>query len=225
MANKLDWAEIQSADYGLANPSSFVLSLESAKLLLALVYSKAIYRGAWVVGTDKPSDSEWDDIQEFVSDTADALFFGGKMIILEDQKTAGTNGGTFSAGAWRVRDLNTIVHDDIGITLASNEFTLPAGRYPISVNCPFYTVYQNRCRVYNVTDAAIELEGQNAYASITTVQGVAHLAGVIDISSSKTFRIEHRCRSTRGTNGFGVEVNTYVPVPYEVYTQAIIQKI
>lgn len=225
MADKLDWTDIQSADYGLSNPGSFTLSLESVKLLLALLNSRAIHRGAWVVGGDKPSNSEWNDIQEFVSGAIDALFLGGMMVILEDQKTAGTNGGTFTSGAWRTRDLNTIVHDDVGITLSSNEFTLPAGRYPISVDCPVYATQQNRCRVYNVSDTAIEIEGSNAYGSTTTVQGIARLTGLIDISSSKTFRVEHRCRSTRAANGFGVEVNTYFTVPYEIYTKVVIQKI
>ncbi len=74
MAAKLDWQNIQSADYGDTNPSSFTLSLENVKLLLVLLSDRAVFRGAWVVGGSPPSDAEWDDIQEFVSGATDALF-------------------------------------------------------------------------------------------------------------------------------------------------------
>lgn len=77
MAEKLDWTEIQSADYGSTNPSNFALSLESVKLLLSLLASRAVYRGAWIVSAGMgpptpptpPTDSEWDDIQEFTDST------------------------------------------------------------------------------------------------------------------------------------------------------------
>lgn len=68
MADKLDWSEIQSADYGLSNPSGFTLSLESVKLLLVLLNDRAIYRGAWVVGSVPPIDTEWNNIDEFVAE-------------------------------------------------------------------------------------------------------------------------------------------------------------
>ena len=42
-----------------------------------------------------------------------------------DQKANNTDGGTFSNGAWRTRDLNREVCDDDGIvTVANNKFTL-----------------------------------------------------------------------------------------------------
>ena len=37
------------------------------------------------------------------------------IAIIEDQKSAGTAGGTFTSGAWRTRDLNTEVSDPDGI--------------------------------------------------------------------------------------------------------------
>lgn len=69
MADKLDWGDIQSADYGLSNPSSFTLSLESVKLLLVLLSSRAVFPGAWVVGGDEPTASEWNTIDAFVAGT------------------------------------------------------------------------------------------------------------------------------------------------------------
>ena len=58
--------------------------------------------------------------------------FSGYAIFC-DQKTLGTDGGTFTSGAWRVRDLNTTIAntDASNITLGTNEFTLQAGNYSI----------------------------------------------------------------------------------------------
>lgn len=66
--SKLDWSEIQSTFYG-ESPGSFTLSQESVKLLLVLLESRPVYRGAWTVGGDAPTDSEWDDIQQFTDNT------------------------------------------------------------------------------------------------------------------------------------------------------------
>ena len=45
----------------------------------------------------------------FTVPTAGGLF--SSYAVIEDQKTSGTNGGTFTSGDWRVRDLNTEVFD------------------------------------------------------------------------------------------------------------------
>ena len=40
---------------------------------------------------------------------------------IQDQKPQGTYGGTFTAGAWRTRDLNTVLTNTItGASLAAN---------------------------------------------------------------------------------------------------------
>ncbi len=227
MFGKLDWSEIQSADYGYSNPSSFMLSLESVKLLLVLLNDRAVLKGAWKVGSEPPTSSEWDDIQEFVSGTIDLLFGNGKMIcILEDQKTAGVDGGTFTAGAWRVRDINTKVFDEIGVTLSSNEFSLPAGKYLILATTPGFDVDRHKIRLYNTSDSAADIQGQNSHShSPSNATVLARLEGVVDIATSKTFRIEHRCQTTKASTGLGISINTFFTVPYEVYTRVIIQRI
>ncbi len=49
-----------------------------------------------------------------------------------NEQPSGTEGGTFTSGAWRVRDLNTEIADPDGIvSISSNQFTLGAGSYLI----------------------------------------------------------------------------------------------
>ncbi len=68
--------------------------------------------------------------------------------IISDQKTQDTDGGTFSSGDWRTRDLNNTIADPDGIvTIPASEdrFTLQAGSYPIeAVSYTTLTLQNNR---------------------------------------------------------------------------------
>ena len=56
---------------------------------------------------------------------------------IQDQKPQGTHGGTFTSGAWRTRDLNTVLTNTItGASLATNQITLPAGKYYVEADVP-----------------------------------------------------------------------------------------
>lgn len=78
---ELDWGKMQSADYGSVDPSSFILDHTSVKLLLVALDARVPFRGAWVVSGDPPTDAEWDEIQEFVSNTIEELLQMGILAI------------------------------------------------------------------------------------------------------------------------------------------------
>jgi len=150
----------------------------------------------------------------------------GDYIMLSDRKSSGTNGGTFTSGAWRTRDLNTENADAGGhCSLSSNEFTLAAGTYRITASAPAYWVGTHKARLYNVTDAAVQQDvgsndmyGTSEYsrAGGTTDHAQTHsfIKGRFTIASSKVLRIEHRCTTTYATLGFGVASS----LASEVYT-------
>ena len=154
---------------------------------------------------------------------ADAGLFAS-YALLQDQKTQNTAGGTFTTGAWQTRDLQTEVYDGIGITISSNEFTLPAGSYLIKWSAPSYSVGTNQSRLYDVTGSAAAGQGSSLrvpaavdYRSDTTPStGSARVAP----GSSNAYRIEHYCGTTFATYGFGYPANFGV----EVYTQIEIYK-
>lgn len=71
------------------------------------------------------------------------------------QVTAGSNGGTSIQKAWTTRPLNVEDFDEIGISIASNQLTLPAGTYFFSGRCTlFHTSYSitPRCRLRDITN-------------------------------------------------------------------------
>lgn len=126
--------------------------------------------------------------------------FGGKYAHYREEQ-ASANGGDFTQGAWRTRVLNTEVTDEIGITLASNELSVPAGTYYFRGRGPALAVVQHQLRLYNVTDTAVILYGSVHYCGAEG--GDVFVSGRFTIAGTKSIRLEHYCQSTQNSNGFG----------------------
>lgn len=60
----------------------------------------------------------------------------GNLAHICDEKPAGTTGGTFTTGVWNIRALNTVKADNIGVTLAADTITMPAGNYFCDIYVP-----------------------------------------------------------------------------------------
>lgn len=120
-----------------------------------------------------------------------------------DEKTSGTDGGTFTSGAWRTRTLNTEVSDAGGVgSLSSNQITLPAGTYIVHAWAPAYSVAGHRLRLQNITDTATILLGSSTY-SVASTQSHAQLMGRFVLAGSKAIELQHYCENTQATNGLG----------------------
>ena len=167
---------------------------------------------------------------EYYSGSAWASVGGGggtssTVAAFSDQKAANTSGGTFTQGAWRTRDINTTVGTNgiSGASIASNQITLPAGTYLIQGSAPAYDVNQHMTRFYNVTDSTVAINGGSAYTDTTDTM-VTHspFSGVVVISGSKTFEVQHYCGTTAATFGFGIAANNG---SVETYTQITILKV
>lgn len=149
-----------------------------------------------------------------------------EIIHLQDQKSDGTNGGTFTAGAWQTRELNTIVADTGGhCSLASNQFTLEAGVYEVRARATAHRVTYHRLRLRNVDDSETlsTLSGNEWSTSTADNTGNAELMGVFTISQSKTFELQHYCQTTNASFGYGLDDNMSLGV--EIYTDIILRKV
>lgn len=156
---------------------------------------------------------------------------GGQVVIrppdyiyLRDEKTAATDGGTFTSGAWRKRDINTEV-SDVGnhASLSSSQITLAAGTYEFAISCPAFNVNNHRAKLYNVTDAAdVELGTSMFTGTGSFSTNRSEIVGRFTIGSSKVFEIQHKCGSTQATNGFGEKANLS---DAEIYTIARFWKV
>lgn len=147
-----------------------------------------------------------------------------RVAYLSDVKPSGTAGGSSVIGT-QTRTLNTIV-DNTGIvtSLASNQFTLPAGTYQIEASAPGYNTGLLKARVRNITDSTTAIIGSSEYTHTTSVAGSMRsvLVGEITITTSKTFELQMYTGGAQATNGLGVAA---VTGESEVYSQVKITKI
>jgi len=125
---------------------------------------------------------------------------------ITDSKASGTSGGTFTSGAWRTRDLNTIEDDpDSIVTLASNQFTLGAGTYLIQWSAPAIKAGSHKTQLWDVTGSTDLAKGTSEYtASADSIQTQSFGFDIVTLTASNTFEIQHRTAITHATNGFGV---------------------
>ena len=127
-----------------------------------------------------------------------------KIAIVYDEKTQNSNGGTFTTGAWRQRDLNTKLDSDTIVSLASNAVTvLATGKYLIRANCPAYTVGRNQCRL--TKNNSLLQQGTSEYAATNGNDSIKSIVvWVGQLTANDVIRIEHQCDTTVATYGFGV---------------------
>ncbi len=143
-----------------------------------------------------------------VKQAVEALGGGGGApdIILEDQRTSGTHGGTASvAGSWETREVNTELRDvNNDCTVASNQFTLSTGTYYIEWEATHYNTDSTRSKLYNISDASdVAFSNTAFFRSSSDVQGLTLGAGVLAIASSKVFEIRSRVANTISSIGRG----------------------
>jgi hypothetical protein len=156
--------------------------------------------------------------------TVSGTTFGSALLHVRDEKSNGTNAGTFTSGSFQTRTLNTVMTNEIsGASLSSNQIILPSGTYYIDGIAPVYAVENHKLKLRNITDSSDVLIGISNYASSSGFVGNnAHLTGRFTIASQKTFEIQHRSSSTTNSNGFGTSASMSV---IEVYADIQIWKV
>ena len=145
-------------------------------------------------------------------------------ILIREEQAQNTDGGTFTSGSWQTRVLNTEVSDTGGhATLASNQITLAAGTYEVSIAAPAYAVNRHQARLQNVTDATTTIIGMSFYIGAAAGDGmsVSLIKGKFTIAGSKAFEVQHQCQTTKTTNGYGTAANFTT----EVFTVAEFWKV
>lgn len=95
--------------------------------------------------------------------------FGGQLLHIRNEQTAGTNGASITINTWQTRVLNTVKTNEItSASLASNQITLPAGTYFVEAYAPTYmrmassgadTVVKATMKLYNTTSSTDVLAG------------------------------------------------------------------
>lgn len=142
-------------------------------------------------------------------------------VLIEDQKAQNTPGGTFTSGAARTRDLNTIVANAESLaSLGSNQVTLVPGIYIIRATAPAMLVNRHQAWLQDLTAGAPGTtikRGTSGFQISTsgTAPNYSTVVARITPTSDIVIELQHQCATTRATNGFGLEAN----LGTEVYSQ------
>jgi len=118
---------------------------------------------------------------------------------------SGTNGGTFTSGAWQTRPLTTISTTSAFASLSSNVITLAAGTYRVSGSALGNQVDWHQLRLRNTTDSATLLVGVLSFAAAASPYGatLSSISGRFTLAASKSVELQHYGQTTRSTDGFG----------------------
>lgn len=139
-------------------------------------------------------------------------------ILIRDEKSNGTPGGTFTSGAWRTRDLTVEVSDTGGhASISSNQITLAAGTYKVKAHAPAFQVTWHKTKLRNITDASDIVIGTS---ELSTSPGAdqcrSFLEGRFTIAAPKVIELQHYSSSSQATQGLGQPTSIGVIEVYSV---------
>jgi len=148
-----------------------------------------------------------------------------EKVFIKDHKGSGVDSGSFTTGAWRKRDLNTVTGATGIVSLNSSVITLVPGHYSINWRAPVYDgVGGHSSRLYDADNATEVITGSSDYSGGssggTSTASVGK--GEIRVTTETDFELQHICSITKATDGFGKKSGL---AANEVYAQIEITKI
>ena len=151
---------------------------------------------------------------------------------VEDQKASGTNAGAcnaVSAGTWFQRNLNALTANNTGITLSSNQLSIPAGTWEVDFNVPgFASLNRFIARIYNVTNSAMLCQSTSASSDVA-VTDYAKISCRFTLSGTKTVEIDMNVQTAAANTDCLGRASCLVALTgmcdFERYTQGTILKI
>lgn len=146
------------------------------------------------------------------------------LLHIQDQKPTGTSAGSSSAGV-QTRTLNTILVDNVGITLNANVIeSLPIGDYYAEILVPACRPNTHKGFLYNVTDANNELIGTSEKQEVSADnQSWSKISESFSIATIKDFEIRQYINQGVASYGLGQAVSDGATI--EIYTDVKIWKV
>ena len=144
-------------------------------------------------------------------------------VIIEDQKAQNTAGGTATSGSWQTRTLNTLVRNHGTLaSLATNQFTLPAGTFYIAWSAPACQCDGYQTRLQNITDTSTAGVGSSELSGSSDTMGTRSCgSAVVTLAGAKAFEVQMQVLTTKASNGHGNPANFTT----EIYARVEISKV
>ena len=134
------------------------------------------------------------------------------MAKISDTRSTGTNGGTFTSGAWITRQLNTIQGNQNFCTLNNNQFTVIPGTYHFDIGACACGVQNHQFRLWDVTNNVLVSASTNGYT--TESNDFLTISIGLIVESVTTYEVQHQCVKTVENYGFGRSVGFGLPESY-----------
>jgi len=151
-----------------------------------------------------------------------------KVAQLWDEKTSGTNGGTFNANTWTDRTLNQENDPNSIVVLNSGNvyWELEAGTYRITWSAPANNVHLHKTRLVYADNSGFSsptyIKGSSGFDSANmdpNSQTRSFGDTQLTIPAKRYFKIQHRCTIQQLNYGLGGATG----IDAEVYTQVFIE--
>lgn len=128
---------------------------------------------------------------------------------VRDEKTSGTAGGATVAATYTTRALTVVKRNIIsGASLASNQITLPAGKYHVKFSAPANgAVGLNRCAIFDVTSGAYQGYGSNNQTPAATTTLSIGDCYIDSPSAALLLELRHRAVTAVATSGLGIAMS------------------
>lgn len=153
---------------------------------------------------------EWDAEEQILSAMASLhnyiLGETMKIAIVFDQKPQNANGGTFTSGAWRQRDLNVKQDPSNIISISNNSITISeSGNYFVRATAPAFQVVYHQLRL--TKNSLFLAQGTSEYCTgyVQTRSSVVFCGALV---AGDVIKLEHQCGTTVTDAGFGVGGNS-----------------
>lgn len=214
--------ELESTDKGFLTPRM----LEAQRLTISSpAQGLLVFQTNGTIGFYFYNGAAWDTLGGATSVTNISNvtnITSSGIAVIRDEKTSGTDGGTFTTGDWRQRDLNQIDGDLSFVTLGTDSFTLDSGVYVITASAPAYNVDQHQIRLYNTTLGSAAAVGTMEFSGNAFNSSTSRITTVVSIGASgETFIIQHQSADSNVGDGFGIGATW----GENVYTQVKIEKL
>lgn len=143
-------------------------------------------------------------------------------VLLWDEKTSGTPGGSAFKNQWTQRALNKLSPMTDFISLTNNQFTLQPGVYTLFVTAPFNNSHQSRIALYNVTDNVFVIYSNSD--NFNQNSGKLFLEYQLMVFKETTYDIRYNCKgNAAGAETLGIPFSA--PGTPEIYTFVKITKL
>lgn len=191
--------DVSGATLTLANNQ-----IAGAKVAAATTTTEGVVEKATSAeGTTPVADKYGDTV--VVAEMIEGRGFNGQLLHVQDQKTAGTNGGSSATGSFTKRDLNTTLTNEItGATLTTSVVSLPPGTYYAEGFSPFNQTNDTAIKLRDTTNSTDLIIG-NGYNFGTSgdSKGDLRLAGRFTLAGTANIELQYNCTTINTIDGLG----------------------